>query len=307
MAARGNAVYIHPQMRIAVACASGSAKGVFVHGVLSGLQEQGAPIEAYAAASSSTIPAAFAAAGKLADLRGVAHWHRGAGELRERGDVAEIVKRGIAEVLPALRETLFLPSAKRFVLAASHVTTQQAAETTQASGAKRLGVDQLRAMRNRDTSWADANLACHLFDTRPGAGTRALNLQNLADALYATTRMLHAWKAPGWIDGSPYVDASYTCMCPAIEIADLGYDAVVAVSPEAGPFYRDLYQTRTIAPVWKGARIAFIQPDFDLKGIGVDYLSAQPEGLQKAYDMGRKAGLGFTESTAFAELTGRQV
>jgi hypothetical protein len=278
-------------MRIAVACASGSAKGVFVHGVLSAFQERGVPVEAYAASSSATIPAAFAAAGALADLEGAAHWQRGAEKLRELKDVTEMVKWGIAEVCPALKGSLFVPTATRFILAASHVASAEAAETTQGSGAKRLGLDQLRAMKMKDLSWADANLACHLFDTMPVAATKVLGEANLADALYATTRMLHAWKAPGWIDGEPYIDASYTCMCPAIELAELGYERVVAVSPETGPFYRDIYQARTIPAEWKGARLLFIQPDLDLKEIGVDYLSAQANGLQRAFDLGRTAGL----------------
>lgn len=229
-------------MRIAVACASGSAKGVFVHGVLSALRERSVPVEAYAAASSSSIPAAYAAAGKLAGLEGAAHWQRGMEKLHELKEVAECVKWGIAEVLPALRGSLFLPAAKRFILAASYVATSEAAETTQGSGAKRLGLDQLRALKTNDTSWADAHLACHLLGTMAVAATKVLREENLADALYATTCMLHTWKAPGWIDGKPYVDASYTCMCPAIEIAELGYECVVAVSPETGPFYRDIYQ-----------------------------------------------------------------
>jgi len=77
------------------------------------------------------------------------------------------------------------------------VATPEAAETTQGDGAKRLGLDQLRKMKMKDSSWADANLACHLFDTMVEARTIALTEENLADALYATTRMLHAWKAPG--------------------------------------------------------------------------------------------------------------
>jgi hypothetical protein len=289
-------------MKIAAACASGSAKGVFVHGVLAALQERGIPIEAYAASSSSTIPAAFAAAGRLSDLGGAAYWERGAEMLRELKDVAMVVKWGITEALQTLGDSLFLPGARRFILAASHVATPEAAETTQGDGAKSLGLDQLRKMKMKDSSWADANLACHLFDTMAEARTIALTAENLADALYATTRMLHAWKAPGWIDGRPYVDASYTCMCPALEIVQLGYDYVIAISPETGPSYRDFYQARVIPPEWNGARILFLQPDFDLKEIGVDYLSARGDGLQRAFDLGRLAGLGFVENEALARF-----
>ncbi|MGD0726411.1 MAG: hypothetical protein ABSB63_12715 [Spirochaetia bacterium] len=289
-------------MRIAIACASGSAKGVFIHGVLSAFGDRGLAVDAYAASSSSTVPAAFAAAGRLNDLNGPVHWQRGADILKELKDVSEMVKRGVSEVVPTLTESLFLPSAKRFIFSASHLATTESAEKAQGDSAKRLGLDQLRAMKNKDSSWAETNLACHLFDTKPNGETRRLTVENLADAMYATTRMLHAWKTPGWIDGKPYVDASYTCMCPAIEMVELGYDHVIAISPESGPFYRDLYQVRTIPGEWNGARIFFIQPDFDLKVIGVDYLSVQEEGLRKAFALGRDAGFRFLDS---AVLTSR--
>lgn len=285
-------------MRIAAACASGSVKGVFVHGVLEALQELRVPIAAYAAASSSTIPASFAAAGRLPDLGGAAYWLRGGDKLRELGDVSEMVRWGIADVLVSLKAGLFSPGAARFLLAASHVTTPEGAEKTQGDGARRLGLDQLRAMKAGDASWANAHLACHLFDTMPERDTRPLTDSNLADALYATTRMLHAWKTPGWIDGKPYVDASYTCMCPAVEAAELGHDCVVAISPEPGPFFRDLYQSTVIPAEWKGTRIHFIQPPLDLKEIGVDYLSARAEGLHQAFQLGKETGMAFVESGA---------
>ncbi len=275
-------------MKIAVACAAGSAKGVYVHGVLSAFQDRGVPVEAYAAASSSTIPAAFAAAGRLADLGGAAHWERGWEKFRELGDVSQFVKWGIAEVLQRLRDCLFLAGTTRFLLAASHVTTSEAADKIQGGGSKRLGLDQLRAMKAKDVSRAKANLVCHLFDTKAETNAKPLTEGNLADALYATTRMLHAWREPGWIDGRPYIDASYTCMCPAVEIAELGYNCVIAISPEAGPFYRDLYQSSVVPAMWKDARVLFVQPPFDLKEMGVDYLSAQGDGLQRAYDLGRE-------------------
>ena len=288
-------------MKIAVACASGSAKGVYVHGVLAALQERGVSVEAFAASSSSTIPAAFAAARRLGDLGGADHWQRGADKLRELGDVSEMVKRGIAEAQPILQESLFQSGAARFLLAASFVASPEAAEKTQGEGARRLGLDQLRAMKGKDTAWARQNLCCHLFDSRGQAETKPLTRANLADALYATTRMLHAWKAPGWIDGRPYIDASYTCMCPAVEVAELGYDVVIAVSPEPGPFYRDLYQSSLIPSSWRQAGVLFVQPRIDLKEIGVDYLSAQGDGLKRAFDLGREAGLALVDKGALAE------
>jgi hypothetical protein len=283
-------------VRVAAACASGAVKGVFVHGVLETFHERGVPIHVYAAASSSTVPAAFAAARRLADLGGAAYWQRGAEKLRELGDVSGMVRWGIAQALPFLEAWLFEPGARRFLLAASLVTTPDAAGKTQGDGARRLGLDQLRAMQARDPSWAHMNLACRLFDTMAETSTRPLTKANLADALYATTRMLHAWKTPGWIEGTPYIDASYTCVCPAIEVAELGYDCVIAISPEPGPLFRDLYQSMVIPADWNGARIHVIQPPVDLKEVGVDYLSATEDGLSEAFQMGRDAGSAFVET-----------
>jgi len=47
-------------MKLGIACASGSAKGVFIHGVLSSFEQRGLVPDVYAASSSSSIPAAFA-------------------------------------------------------------------------------------------------------------------------------------------------------------------------------------------------------------------------------------------------------
>ena len=284
-------------MKTAIACASGSAKGVFVHGVIDALIRQGLAVDAFAASSSSTIPAAFAAAGRLDALAGPAYWQRTADAFKERKDVSDSIAWVIAQFVPILRESLFSPDARRFILAASHVKSAEAAEKCQGSQARRAGLDQLALARKKDGTWADANLVTHLFDTQPRPPTRPLTAENLADALYATTRMMHAWKAAGWIDGLPYVDASYTCSCPAIEMAELGYDRVVAISPETGPFYRDLYQREVLPPEWKAARISFIQPEIDLKTMGVDYLFAEDGALGRAFAAGRAAGTRFLDSS----------
>ena len=283
-------------MKTAIACASGSVKGVFVHGVLDAFRERGLEVDAYAAASSSTIPAAFAAMGCLDYLKGTDYWQMCGDTFLECKDVSLSIKLVVSRLMSVLTQSLFAPSTKRYIVAASHVESAAAAEKTQGEQAKRLGLDQLRSIRTKDSSWADGNLALHLFDTQPTNHSKPLTAENLADALYATTRMLHAWKEPGWIDGMPYVDASYTCACPAVELADMGYDHVIAISPEPGPFHRDLYQSRVIPAEWRGTQITFIQPDIDLKQIGVDYLSADPDGVRKAFVLGREAGFHFLEN-----------
>ncbi|WP_017316602.1 hypothetical protein [Mastigocladopsis repens] len=49
---------------LAITCASGSFKGAFAHGVLSALEACRVQADAYAAASSSVIPTAWATIGK---------------------------------------------------------------------------------------------------------------------------------------------------------------------------------------------------------------------------------------------------
>ena len=61
---------------LAITCASGSFKGAFAHGVLSALEAGKIRGDAYAAASSSVIPVAWAAIGKTTDL-GVDYWFGG--------------------------------------------------------------------------------------------------------------------------------------------------------------------------------------------------------------------------------------
>ena len=117
-----------------------------------------------------------------------------------------------------------------------------------------------------------------------------LTQDNLKDVLYATTRMLHAWRTPSWIDGLPYVDASYTCLCPAIELTRLACDRVVAISPELGDVYRDLFQTEVLPMSHDSVPIDIIQPQVDLAEIGVDYLKVTDEGLETAFELGREAG-----------------
>jgi hypothetical protein len=136
-------------MQRGIACAAGSYKGVFVHGVLDSFEGAGLKADMYGAASSSTVCAAFAAAGCIRELGGVAYWKR-AWELYTecRYDISAAVLRGIEELLPS-------------------------------------------------------------------------------------------------VSGAPFVDASYTCFCPAVELAELGCREVIAISPEAGVLYRDFFHSRS--------------------------------------------------------------
>jgi len=281
-------------MRIGIACASGSAKGVFVHGVLAGLETRGFRAEMYAASSSTSIPAAFAAIHDMDSLQDIEYWKRVRAEYVEAGsDASRAVKLGISAVLPTLGGRLFTDRASRFAVAVSAVVTREAAALTQGEGARRLGQQLVISIRRRDRSWADANLSARLLDTRAADPAHRLTPANLADALYATTRMLHAWKEPAWIDGEPYVDASYTSMCPARELVRLGMEEVVAISPECGTVYTDFFQSAEMPASLGGVRIHVIQPQVNLAEIGVDYLKATDDGSLTAFRLGQEAAVQF--------------
>jgi hypothetical protein len=280
----------------AIACAAGSFRGAFVHGVLSIFDQNGFRADAYAAASSSVIPAAMAALGQIQQLGGAEHWKRGLGYVQEGGrGMSDLNLAAIAQCSGLLIRGLFKEDVPRFVIAASAVVTAEGARQTQGDGALRLGRKLLLASRRGDRSWADQHLARHLFGTLDSAGVLPLTPGNLADVAYASTRMLHAWRIPATVDGRPYIDASYTCNCSAIEMAELGYDEVIAIIPEPGTVYRDIFQTEAI-PAFRGdVPIHLIQPAQSLGELGVDYATASVEGLDAAFWHGEETGEKYLE------------
>jgi predicted acylesterase/phospholipase RssA len=284
-------------MKAGIACASGAAKGVFVHGVLAAFEESGFRADIYAASSSSSIPAAFAAIHELDALGGTEYWMRVWKAYEEAGhDMGRAVKTGISLVLASLQSKLFSERADRFAIAASAVVTEEAARQTQGAAARKLGQQLMISTKKRDRSWARKNLVARLLDTQTPDARERLTAQNLADALYATTRMLHAWHDPAWIDGRPYVDASYTCACPAMEVANLGAQTVIAISPECGPLYVDLFRSEVVPSSYQQATIRVIQPSHDLSDVGVDYMKASKDGAAAAFNLGKAAGNEFLAS-----------
>jgi len=284
-------------MKIGIACASGSLKGVFVHGVLAAFENFDFMGDFYAASSSAAIPTAFAAIHKLSILKGTEYWRQATERTAEANiDISSAIKAGIKAVFPLLKEDLFANEASRFAVAASAVLSAEAAALTQGEGARRLGQKLVLSIRKKDNSWAKSNLACRLFDTMAAEHEHGLTPANLADALYATTRMLHAWKDAAWINGEPYVDASYTCMCPAVELVQMGMEVVISISPECGTLYRDFFQSEILPSEFDNTKIHFLQPERNLAEIGVDYLKVTEEGLAVAYEMGKKQGSKFIES-----------
>ncbi|GAB2446014.1 hypothetical protein [Streptomyces incanus] len=283
--------------RIGVAVASGMLKGVYGHGVLAAFEERGLRAHVYGTASSSALSGGLAAVGR-ARRTGVAYWTGAAAAAADKG-MSSVVLDSIAEYGPTLREGLFRPGAPEFLLATSKVTDPAAAETTQGPDAKALGRQLLRNVFAGDRSWVDEHLATVVFSSRAGSGgqERLLTPDNYDAVSYASTRMLHAWAIPAEIDGEAYVDASYTCSCPAREVAAKGVAVLVAIGCDPFPLFRDLYASEEIVDgsVLNGARVLVVKPDDDLKNLGVDYAAATSEGLLKAYELGQDAGHRFVD------------
>jgi hypothetical protein len=272
--------------RWAVACMAGSFKGSFVHGVLHGLEAAGFRAEAYAAASSSTLPAAFAAAGRVQEVA-LSIWSEGESILQQPGtSMSDAVLAGIRVCAPRLRNLLFREDAAQFCVAVSHVRTAEGASITQGDGARRLGRRLMVDAARHDTSWRDQHLESRMFDTRSADPALRITPENLEEVAYATTRMMHAWHIPAFVGGEPYVDASYTCQCPAVEMSERGFDAVLAIATEPAPVARDLFGTAMLPEEWNGAAIVMVCPKRDLKEIGVDFRHATAEGLEQAFTEG---------------------
>ncbi len=279
-------------MQLAIACASGSFKGAFTHGVLTALESAGIRADAYAAASSSVLPAAWAAIGKAAEL-GVNYWLMGMQELQKPDiGMSQVVMGGIKTFSPP-KDKLFAVETPEYFVAVSAVVNPEAASQTQGEKARRLGRKLLVSAAKKDRSWVDENLQPVLFGTRRNDLDSNINKNNFDEIAYATSRMLHAWDIPAWINEKPYIDASYTCMCPAIEMIDAGYKQVIAISNEPGIFYRDMFGNTVIPESYQGVDIHIIKPDTDPKEMGVDFTSATPEGLYKVYQHGEEKGKQF--------------
>lgn len=284
-------------VRLGIAVASGMLKGVYGHGVLSAFEERGLCADVYGTASSSGLSGGLAAVGRARQV-GVGYWLGAAAAAVDKG-MSSVVLDSIAEYGPTLREGLFRPDAPEYLLATSKVTNTAAAETTQGPGAKALGKQLLRNVFTGDRGWVEQNLAPVVFSSQaaPGDGRTRLTPDNYDAVAYASTRMLHAWAIPAEVDGEAYVDASYTCSCPAREVAARGVGALIAIGSDPFPLFRDLYASEEIVDGSEldGARVFVVKPEEDLKSLGVDYATATAEGLAKAYEIGRRAGHRFVD------------
>jgi len=277
-----------------LACSAGGFKGVFVHGVLSALEAAHVHADAYAAASSSVFPTICAAIGQ-ADEVGLRYWRSALQTLKQPGNgMSEVVLQSIAESNHLLRE-LFQPSVPRFFIATSAVKTSAGAEQTQGDGARRLGRRLLLLAARGNHSWADEHLHVHLFDSAADDEAGRLTVDNIGEVIYASTRMLHAWSMPAGVAGHAYIDAAYTCACPAVEMAERGYAEVIAVATEPGTLYRDIFQSEVIPAIWQGIPIHSIRPDKDPAEMGVGFTDVTEEGMVAVYEHGKEKGREFVE------------
>jgi hypothetical protein len=290
-------------MKIGIACSAAGGKGVFVHGVLVAFAEAGLKAHIYGAASSTAIVAAFATTGQLGMLQGSAYWkERHARYVQNDYDIGKTILESIPEAAATLSVKLFKSDSAACAVAVSAVITKEAEELTQGPQARRLGQQLIISTRKRDKSWAEKNLELRLYETDSEHVQYRLTPQNLPEVLYATTRLLHAWKTPAWVEGFPCVDAIYLCNCPAIELAQRGCNKVIAISPEEGQVYRDFFRAEKLPSSYGNIPILMVQPLLNLAEIGVNYVNVTDEGLEKAYELGLRAGTEFLQSEKAKEL-----
>jgi hypothetical protein len=278
---------------LAIATPVGSFKGAFAHGVLTALEEAGIVADAYAAASSSTIPASWAAIGRAKDL-GIDYWLAGLAALAQpQQNMSKVVQRGIRVFSKQLRQDLYQPQTPTLFIATNAVIHPSAAAQTQTALAQDLGKRLLRASVDKDRSWVDTNLRFTLFSTHHPESHRRITPNNYPAVAYASSRIVHAWEIPAWIDGKPYVDAAYTCLCPVLAMVAEGYQETIAISNEPGTMYRDMFHIEQIPDRIRDVPIHIIRPDVHLKQLGVDFIKATPDGLIAVYRHGRDKGAEF--------------
>jgi hypothetical protein len=278
----------------AIACGGVGFKAAFAHGVLTALESRGFRAAAYAGGSLAAIPAMRAAAG-VASAAGVTPWVTMlATARRSNSGMSEAVLADIAAFHPAIAKArLFSKNAPRLCVATTAVHTVAGAIETQGPRAGTLGRRLLVHAGRHDRTWASEHLSTHMWDSGASERSHRLTSDNIDEVLYASTRLLHGWEQPAEIDGMPFVEAVYTCGCPAMEVAALGFRDVIAIGSETGPIYRDLFHTAVVpAMAWR-SRVHLIRPSLSPKSLGVEELTATEHGLVSFYDHGLDQGLRF--------------
>lgn len=277
----------------AVSCMSGGYKTIFTQGVLAAFEDNEFIAEAYAGCSSSALIASYAAFGKIREFD-ISLWTDGLKISKIEGNSqSNAIIHSITKTFPVIRKELWLPVARRLLIATSYVKTGEAESITQTEKAKRFGQKLLIEASRNITTWKDDNLELHLYDTGKDDRTKLLTPENFEAVAYATTRMLHAWHIPAYIEGKAYIDGSYTSLCPAVPLKNLGYQYIICILTEHDNKKTDIFSADEIPSAIDNCKIDFIRPDVNLKEMGVDYYAATEESLQKVYRYGYEKGLEF--------------
>jgi predicted acylesterase/phospholipase RssA len=277
----------------AIACMSGGYKTVFTHGVLTAFENKAFFVDAYAGCSSSALVSAYASIEKISSLD-ISSWLEGLRISKEEGNSqSNAIMHSIDVLLPILEKGFKGKTLHRLLIAASFVKTAEASEITQSEQAKRWGQKLLLEASRNIATWRDENLELHIFDSQAADKNRLLTYDNFREVSYASTRMLHAWHMPAFIDGAPYVDGSYTCLYPVVPLVNLGYEKIICILTEADSKKNDMFSSEDFNPQLYEATIDFIKPDINLKNIGVDYYSATENSLKEAFIMGYKKGIDY--------------
>lgn len=220
-------------------------------------------------------------------------WSDGYATSQAEGNQSGAMLQSIQRLSTEIKNNLWNPQAARLLVATSFVKTEEAAQVTQSDGARRLGQMLLINALRHKPEWKNQNLELQMFDTHSDERTELLTKENLDEVAYATTRMLHAWNIPAFINNKPYVDGSYTSICPVVPLSELGYKEIICICTEKEKVTFDLFSEEEIPARINDSTIRFIKPDHDLKEMGVDFYTIAGNGLEDVYNHGREKGLSF--------------
>ncbi len=267
----------------AIACMSGTLKGVFIQGVLNAFEEAGLKAGAYASTSSSTVPTTYAAISKLRK-QGLGNWDESNDILSKPGNsMSNVVLHGIEIYSPLVIEKLKSNELSRLMIVCSYVNNAEAKKLTQGDSAVSLGRKLIIKGARHKSDWRDENLELHVFDTQSDNKELKLTADNYKQVAYATTRMLHAWHIPATINGKPYIDGTYTCTIPIETLAEKGYKNIIAIATEPGDIYKDFFSDEPFNNEVSDSRVYWIKPEENLKNLGVDFTKAAKYGIENVF------------------------
>ncbi|MDR2692321.1 MAG: patatin-like phospholipase family protein [Dysgonamonadaceae bacterium] len=280
----------------AISCMSGGYKTVFTQGVLMALEEKSFFVDAYAGCSSSALISAYASIEKIRKLD-LSLWINGLQISSIEGNSqSNAIQHSIDNMFPLIQKELWQPSSHRLLIAVSFVKTKEGELLTQTDKAKRFGQKLLIEASRNISTWRDENLELQMFDTVKDNKTKLLTENNFKEVAYATTRMLHAWHLPAYINGEAYIDGSYTCLYPVLPLLELGYKYIICILTEHDNRKYDMFSNNEISIILDDTRIDFIQPDMNLKDVGVDFYAATEKSLNKAFMHGFAKGIDYYKS-----------